>query len=1076
MAQLALSLLGHLQITLDGIPLSAPLTTKTQALLAYMAVEADSPHRREKLAGLLWPDQPEEAARTDLRQTLSQLRHALGNEFSSFLCVTPQTVQFNPASNYALDVAELVALIQACEKHPHRRRETCRACLARLERAAALYRGDLLAEFSIKDSAAFEEWTLVRREQLSRMALAALHSLAEYYLSQAEYERAEQAARRQIELDPFRENAYRQVMRTLALTGQRNAAGSCFRACRQLLAQELGAQPEQETLDLHNQIQAGTLPQLSLVRQRNWPAVAQLTSFIGRERELAQIAQYLASPHVRLLTLVGPGGIGKTRLALQAAAQEAFAFRDGACFVPLAAVRAPDLVAQAIAHALGLPPAGAGDPRASLLQYLQAGKRDLLLVLDNLEHLLDIAELLVAIFDQAPGVTVLATSRERLNLRVEHVLTIYGLPVESAGPGLEDSPAVQLFLQNAQRASAGFALAHEDLACVARVCQLVEGMPLAIELAAAWTRTLPCQDIVHEIRSLDFLAATTRDAPERHRSVRATFDSSWRLLAETEQSAFCRLSVFRGGFRREAALAVAEAPLPLLSALVDKSLLRGSPAGRYEIHELLRQYGEEKLDLAPGEKRQALNLHSDYYADFMQQTSERIARHQPDTLEQIGREIGNLRVAWDWAVDQGNAQAIGKLLPGLFEFYRVRGWFPESEAVLERAASILRAREQNLLLGQVLVRRGQCCLGLSKIAQAEEFAQAGLSILRPFSERKEIALALDILGDAVQKLGRDVQATQLHRESLAIRREMGDHVGMARTLNFLGSHADQRGEYREAEEYWRESLRIGEEIGDTWTIAHELINLGSLAFERGEFSQARLLYERSLPLLREMGDQWGLADCLNNLGSAARLTGEHAEARRLYLENLAIRREIGHRWGIAYGMIQLARVEEQLARYAEAKQLFLQALAIARETGHRWGIPIALISLGNVLDALGEHEQAQDCFHQAVGMAMQGSFRPLVLEALVGLVSLSIRAGDQERALTLLGFAQAQPTLRRETKHRLERFVLPRLAGSAYRETEAWARGRAMTVDEAVSLACGGGEEMHSLQSHQHDDGNGIAR
>jgi len=196
---------------------------------------------------------------------------------------------------------------------------------------------------------------------------------------------------------------------------------------------------------------------------------------------------------------------------------------------------------------------------------------------------------------------------------------------------------------------------------------------------------------------------------------------------------------------------------------------------------------------------------------------------------------------------------------------------------------------------------------------------------------------------------------------------------------------------------------------------------------------------------------------LNNLGSVARLTGEHAEARRLYLENLAIRREIGHKWGIAYGMIQLARVEEQLASYAEAKQLFLQALAIARETGHRWGIPIALISLGNVLDALDEFEQAEDCFHQALRMAMQGSFRPLVLEALVGLVSLSVRTGEQERALTLLGFVLVQPTLRRETKHRLDRFVLPRLAGLAYQGMEAWARGQAMTLEAAVSLACGEG-------------------
>jgi DNA-binding SARP family transcriptional activator len=260
MPRLSLSLLGPFQIVLDDKPVRSGLWTKTQALLAYLAAEAGIYHRRESLAGLIWPDQPEEAARHSLRQSLVQLRHAIGEGEPPFLCITPQTIQFNTASEHWLDLAEYAALIGECERHAHRRAETCRVCIKRLERAMALYRGDLLADFFLKDSAAFEEWAILKREQLARTALAALHILAKHHALRASYAAMEQAARRQIEIDPFCESAHRQLMRALMWSGQRNAALSHYAALTEMLAKELGIAPDKETCALCEQIEADELP------------------------------------------------------------------------------------------------------------------------------------------------------------------------------------------------------------------------------------------------------------------------------------------------------------------------------------------------------------------------------------------------------------------------------------------------------------------------------------------------------------------------------------------------------------------------------------------------------------------------------------------------------------------------------------------------------------------------------------------------------------------------------------------------------------------------------------------------
>ncbi|MDQ4075572.1 MAG: AAA family ATPase, partial [Chloroflexota bacterium] len=395
MAHLSLSFLGPLQVTLDGNEVTDFQYDKVRALLAYLATEADCPHRRDALLGLLWPELSEQAARTNLRQALAALRGAIGDRSAAppFLLISRESIQFNLASDHWLDVTAFTTLLDTCERHTHRRAESCRSCAVRLQQAIELYQGDFLAQFFLPDNEVFEEWALLKREWLHRRQVEALSRLIGYHERRGAYEEACEYARRQLELDPWHEEAHRQLMRLLVLSGKRSAALSQYERCRRLLTEELGVEPAEETTALHERIQDDELAALTEVNLLALPAEhrhnlpPQLTPFIGREEELAEISERLESGDCRLVTLVGPGGIGKTRLALQAATEQLEAFADGVYFVPLAALGSPELLIPTIATALKCPLFGQAEPRVQLLDHLRT--KEILLVLDNFEHLLE---------------------------------------------------------------------------------------------------------------------------------------------------------------------------------------------------------------------------------------------------------------------------------------------------------------------------------------------------------------------------------------------------------------------------------------------------------------------------------------------------------------------------------------------------------------------------------------------------------------------------------------------------------------------------------------------------------------
>jgi len=888
MTRLSISLLGSFEITLDGKPIIGFATDKARALLAYLAVEADHPHRRDALAGLLWPDQPQKKARQSLRQALSHLRQAIGDDDDAtpFLLVSREAIQFNPDCDHRLDVDEFATLVETCEQHRHRRLETCLPCMRRMERMIELCRGEFLEQFFVGDSSVFEEWAVLKREWFHRETMEALYHLANTYERRGDYKRAQQHAWQQVALEPWREEAQRQLMRLLALGGQRSAALVQFETCRRALADELGVEPTAETRALYERIRED---EAGVGEHSHTPILglpSSPTPFVGREKELAELAELLADPDCRLVTLFGPGGIGKTRLALQVAADHLGAFEDGVAFVSLAHIDEdePQHLIPAIGAGLGVPFHGGQDTEEQLLSYLR--RKELLVVLDNFEHILECGDFLSTMLQRVPGIELLVTSRERLNLREEWVYNVDGLAYPKDERPLESRTysAIDLFCQHARRASQHFALDETTLPHVTRICQLVEGMPLAVELAAAWVGVRSCEEIAQEIaRGPDPLTTRLRNVPARHRSIRATFEHSWQLLPETERALLAQLSVFRGGFGREAVGAVTGATATTLSDLLNKSLVRQVAPDRYDMHQLLRQYAAEKLESMPTAREAAQTQHARYFNAFLGRQQPRLkTAEQCQALQEIEIKIENARLAWDVAVSRGWAEQVEQSLESFYQFYDVRGRFREGISLLDRAVERWRDDPQHRrVFGAALARRGALCIQLGYYDQAETALEESLAICQRIEATSERIFCLLHLSHVLRHRGAYDQAEVLASKSLALSRQTQDEWSIARALDLIGLLRYRKGDLDQAEALCEESLSISRQIGHQRLMLLSLNKLADIACHPGDFVRAQTLFDECIALAQALGDSYDEAVHLNNQGTVLNVLEDFKEAERL---------------------------------------------------------------------------------------------------------------------------------------------------------------------------------------------------
>jgi predicted ATPase/DNA-binding SARP family transcriptional activator len=1054
---LRLSLLGLPRITLEETPVK--LLNKALALLAYLALERDDPHRRGALVGLLWPELPEDAARNNLRVTLHRLGQALGRPPGEPLLLhsTRDSIQWNPANGVWLDVATFQDLLGA------KRPPDSEADAWRLVEAVSLYRGDFLKDFYLEDSAAFEEWALTLRERLKRQALDALALLTDWHLAHGDTGPAQAHARRQIELEPWSEPAHRQLMLALARSGQRHAALAHYETLQRILDDELGVAPGVETTTLYQRLRGGDAEmearRLSLAPTSQLSVQAPLTPFIGREAELAVIAGLLADPACRLITLLGSGGIGKTRLALQTA--QAAAERGACCFVPLAGIEALDYMVPSLASALGLDFSRADDLPALVLQHLR--ERQLLLVLDNFEQLLGepprALDLLLNILHTAPNVKLLVTSRVPLDLQAEVILDVAGLstPETETAPDVAGYGAVRLFVDRARRVQPHFTLSAANQPWVARICQVLEGLPLGIELAAAWVRVYPCDEIYRQLRrNRDFLITSRHDVPARHRSLRAVFDNSWNLLSEAEQEALRRVAVFQGGFRARAAARVTGAPLAVLLTLLNKSLLRQTPAGRFELHMLVQQYAEEKLQADPEDAFQTQARHARYFAAFLSER-EAGARHcDRHVIHAIADELQNVRAAWHWAVMHQQLAGVAGSLPALFVFFDILNRSHEGLDLLGQVEAALQqpgaAAAERALLGQVLAQQGALYNRLSRYREARERLRQSLTLLRQDGSWADIAFALHTLGWTEYLTARYADAHDRLMECLALRRTHADCAGTAEALYVLGYVYYGIGDYGRLHQVCTEGLDLCRQEGFRLVAQHCNYGLGLGACARGEYEQARQYHQEVFAFCESIGFQWGMVWGLHNLSLVAYRQGAYAAAEALTQQSLRIARAIHSRWGIAYGLNALGAITAALGREDEATAYAQESLDLYTAIEDLDGVGVASSTLGELAFARRDDTAAAEHFRMALRMTQETGAVPKALDALVGMAMLRARQGQVEQAVTWLVLARQHPASshwNRERAAGLLAELAAQLPPSAF--TQAHTRGQTSELAEITT-------------------------
>lgn len=624
---------------------------------------------------------------------------------------------------------------------------------------------------------------------------------------------------------------------------------------------------------------------------------AERTPFVGREDELIEIVRLLGE--TRLLTLTGPGGIGKTRLALRAAIGVADKFEHGCYFVSLAPLRSVEHLIQTIAEGLKFPLSTNEDPQRQLQRYLR--KRQLLLVLDNFDRLLDGAGVVSEILLAAPEVQILVTSRERLNLQSETILIISGMiypgQVEVVDPLTYD--AVSLFVQSARKVRPGYDPSPGDLDKIAEICQVVEGMPLAIELAAAWLHILNVDEVALEIETgLDILATEVRDTPERHRSIRAVFEHSWAMLDESEQEILLRLSVFRGGFTRHAAQQVAGATLQKLVGLVNKSFLSHDPDfGRLEFHELLRQYAHGQLEQKADTCASAVGAHADYYAEFMgERWTDLRGEQQMRALAEIEADIENVRAAWRYYLDQRNALQMQLFINSFKEVHWIRGWNHAGMELFAETVRVLQGAEDEVsvtLCALAMAYQGYFMAWLGLADQGYELAKESVAILEELDHPQELAFAFESLSLNSYFLNKFIEEITGKNRLLELSIEIEDKWMLALSLFEASMVALRNKDYIEARRLAESSLNINTEIGNLIRSILSLLALGHTALALGEYEQARDFYLRCLKISQETGFLWGIEKSSKYLGKVALSMNKIAEAENYLFQSLRITTEIG---------------------------------------------------------------------------------------------------------------------------------------------------------------------------------------
>ena len=940
---LSLQLLGPPIIRWGEQPVTHFRSAKSLALLAYLAIERKTVHSRASLMTLLWPDLPEENGRQNLSQTLTRLRGALGPA-SGIVMANRQAVWLDDSAEIDLDVHTFWRLLAEVGKHPHEGKSTCPICQEKLGHAAALVRGELLAGVAIDDSYLFEEWLLLERERVHEILLSVLSDLAEGALHDQHYDIAIQQARRQVALEAWRESAHRQLIQALALSGQRNAALTQYENCRAVLARELGVEPTSVTQQLAAAVRTDTLsgrssPQ-SATPNHNLPS--RLTPFVGREAEITTLLEWLAQADTRLITLTGPGEIGKTslaqemgrRLLTQPVRGQPL---EGVWFVSLIGIHAAENVPVAVANVLDLPLPSREAAATAVIQQLR--QRKLLLILDNFEQVLESRAWLLELLQAASGIRLIVTTRERLRLLLENRFDLHGLtlPPESISHTQAlDYDASRLFLERARRLFREFRLSDVNWSPIARICRQTEGLPLGIELAVTLLEDSDPETVAARIADdAAALSADYLDIAPHQRSIQLVFEQSWGRLSSAEQSTLSRLSIFESeGFSRAAALHVAGAEWRNLGSLVRKSLVRSSEADIYALHPLYKTFAARKL---PADQTELRYAHADYFAQLLADAVPAIFDKQKHLqLRSLLPLLPDLRACWHWSVEIADARLIGLLAGPLYRLLRETAQLQEGRGLFEKAwttlatawASVSRTLEQEKVLAEMAAQLGIFRVFCGDVHSARPSLELALTEFDRLQMMEPRGGALTALSDVLERLGEYEAWLVLWQEEIK-RAEVGDDpLHLNRTLGNLGSAYYHMGRLEEARDIYRRTVETATaaEVPD-YDNAITMNNLGLAELELGNFPQARFWLEKSLHIRQQYANTYRIASALRGLGLLAIEEGDFAAAQQHLDEAMAYFKQSGRVDRLAPAHLALGQLALRRGDLPTAEQQIRQALA-----------------------------------------------------------------------------------------------------------------------------------------------------
>ena len=1019
MQRLTVALLGEPHIHVDDAPVHCP--SKKAAGLFYFLVQAGGRTSRRELARLFWGGD-EGAARTSLRTALQRLPAPL----AAWLAIERESIGLREAGDddiLELDTRRFDALAKADD-------------IESLTRAAELYGGDLLKNLELDAAPEYDDWLHRERARFRQLSQSVFDRLITRHRDRAQRDTAQAssgreaamaAARRWVALEPAAETAHRWLMRLFFEAGQRDAALAQYEVCQRELAVALGRAPDTETRSLGETIAAGspagpegqdrrtatTSPATSLDPALRAPEIPG-TSFVGRIDELATLEQLFANPSCRLLTLHAMGGVGKSRLAFALANQLAGRFALGAAWVALEAVEQANQLPQAIALALGIELSPRVEAAAGLAAALRGQER--LLVLDNLEHLVagGAAEVVLTLLRDAPALRIIVTSREVLGVQEEWIFEVAGLgfpePDAAASPGTSQYAAVDLFMQRARQAYLGFS-PQAEWPHVVRICRLVEGLPLAIELVSAWVRTVPCADLAQALEAeMAATASRHRNRPARHRSLDAVVRTSWQLLTREQRHALAPLSLFVGGFSQEAAGAVAGASLRVLSALVDKALVVRRADGRCGMHELVRQFLKAQLASNGGVKRDAERSFANHFAMQLMRLRGRL--DSPDELAAelaLSLELPNLMAAASfWLAERSDL--VDTTAEAMLRILLTRGRSRDAVSLAERALALPGLMPTTRAL--VLAYRGRALGLLGDLSASRADFDAAIALGRLHAMR--YALAFTSVYAISTGYHGDAALAQLAALEPLIA-DLADPAITMRARYFEGLLHDSLGRTGDAERNMRRALDLARGIGAPTFLATVNSGMAAPIIRQGRLEEGESLLREALVLFEQTGSTHNIARVLNSLA-----------------------------------LVTLWRSADRNA--ADSVGMALRSFDLYGRIGHRTGQSAALDTLGQARQALGQHDQALHDFQRAAAMGPAS----VVAEARFHIGWLHVELGQPERAIEparqLVEMAQAQES---EPARRMATLLVAAIALHEDRDpkrAERWLRGLLAIADLDAEL------------------------